>query len=202
MTSLLTIIFLIFYKFINLLGVIGLILAFWIMSSNFLNLIFKTKSYSKETLIAHFGVGLLILGITGSSVWQEEKVVRMKLNNQVIMKDYTILFNEMNEIKGKNYFAIQGNFLVNKNKNMITNLKPEKRLYPVTNIITTEVSIHTNLSRDLYIVLGDGNINDGWVVRIYINPLVVWIWIGTFLIFVGGVLAAKKSLNKTKRVLA
>jgi cytochrome c-type biogenesis protein CcmF len=167
-----------------------------------LNLIFKTKSYSKETLIAHFGVGLLILGITGSSVWQEEKVVRMKLNNQVIMKDYTILFNEMNEIKGKNYFAIQGNFLVNKNKNMITNLKPEKRLYPVTNIITTEASIHTNLSRDLYIVLGDGNINDGWVVRIYINPLVVWIWIGTFLIFVGGVLAAKKSLNKTKRVLA
>ena len=110
------------------------------------------------------------------------------------------IFNDINEIKGQNYVAIQGDFLVNSKKNKITNLKPEKRLYPVTNIVTTEAAIHTNLARDLYIVLGDGNSNDGWVVRFYINPLVIWIWIGVVFMFVGGILSIKKSVNK-KRII-
>ena len=199
-TIILTLSFLYFYKFINFIGIIGIFLAFWIISNNLLNLILKTKGCSKETILAHFGVGLLILGITSSSVWQEERVARMNVKDQVTIKNYTIVFNEINEIKGQNYVAIQGNFLVSSKKNKITNLKPEKRLYPVTNIITTEAAIHTNLVRDLYIVLGNGNSNDGWVVRFYINPLVIWIWIGVVFMFVGGILSIKKSLNK-KRII-
>ena len=198
--TILTLSFLYFYKFINFTGIIGIFLAFWIMSNNFLNLIFKTKGYSKETALAHFGVGLLILGISGSSVWQEEKVARMNMQDKMTIKNYTIIFNEINEIKGQNYVAIQGNFLVNNKKNKITNLKPEKRLYPVTNIVTTEAAIHTNLARDLYIVLGDGNSNDGWVIRFYINPLVIWIWIGVMFMFIGGFFSIKKSLVKRKNV--
>ena len=64
-------------------------------------------------------------------------------------------------------------------KNIVAKLKPENRFYPITNIFTSEVSIHTNLIRDLYIVLGEGNSKDGWTVKIYYNPLVIWIWIGT-----------------------
>ena len=200
-TIVLALSFLYFYKFISFIGIVGIFLAFWIISNNLLNLIFKTKGCSKETILAHFGVGLLILGITSSSVWQEEKVARMNIKDQVTIKNYTIIFNDINEIKGQNYVAIQGDFLVNSKKNKITNLKPEKRLYLVTNIVTTEAAIHTNLARDLYIVLGDGNSNDGWVVRFYINPLVIWIWIGVVFMFVGGILSIKKSLDK-KRIIA
>ena len=194
----LTLSFLYFYKFINFMGIIGIFLAFWIISNNFLNLIFKAKGYAKETVLAHFGVGLLILGIAGSSVWQEVKVARMNVKDKMTIKNYTIIFNEINEIKGQNYVAIQGNFLVNNKKNKITHLKPEKRLYPVTNIVTTEAAIHTSLARDLYIVLGDGNSSDGWVIRFYINPLVVWIWIGVMFMFVGGLFSIKKNLSKRK----
>ena len=72
-------------------------------------------------------------------------------------------------------------------KNIITKLRPENRFYPITNIFTSVVSIHTNLIRDLYIVLGDGNLDQGWVVKIYYNPLVIWIWIGALTIFLGGI---------------
>ena len=57
------------------------------------------------------------------------------------------------------------------------------------------MSIHTNLLRDLYVVLGDGDINEGWVIRIYNNPLVIWIWIGVLIIFSGGLLALKDNLK-------
>jgi len=150
-------------------------------------------------IIAHLGIGLLILGITGSSVWQEEKISRMKINNEAKINKYNILFKEINEIKGPNYVALQGNFLVSDDKkNIIARLKPENRFYPITNNFTTEASIHTNLLRDLYIVLGDGNPNDGWVVRIYYNPLVIWIWIGALTIFLGGIVSMTNNLKKLK----
>jgi len=48
----------------------------------------------------------------------------------------------------------------------------------------------------LYIVLGEGNLKDGWIVRIYLNPLVVWIWIGTLVIFIGGIVSMTNNIKK------
>ena len=89
--------------------------------------------------------------------------------------------------------------MYNQKNKIITILKPENRIYPVTNNTSSEVSIHSNLLRDLYIVLGEGDINEGWVVRIYYNPLVVWIWIGVLIIFIGGLLALKNNLTILRR---
>ena len=150
-------------------------------------------------IIAHLGIGLLILGITGSSIWQEEKITKMKISSETKIEKYNIVFEKINEIRGSNYVALQGNFLIyDEEKNIIAKLKPENRFYPITNNFTTEASIHTNLFRDLYIVLGEGNLNDGWVVRIYYNPLVIWIWIGALVIFLGGIISININLKKLK----
>ena len=150
-------------------------------------------------IIAHLGVGLLILGITGSSIWQEEKIIRMKIEEKTKIEKYNIVFKEINEIRGSNYLALRGSFLVyDHKKNVITKLKPENRFYPITNNFTTEASIHTNLLRDLYIVLGEGNLKNGWTVRIYYNPLVIWIWIGAMVIFVGGITSININIKKIK----
>ena len=151
----------------------GILLAFWIISNNLIIFFQKIANRSNGMIIAHLGIGLLILGITGSSVWQEEKITRMKINNEVKINKYTISFKKINEIIGPNYVALQGNFLASDDKkNIIAILKPENRFYPITNNFTTEASIHTDLFRDLYIVLGEGNLNDGWVVRIYYLSLI------------------------------
>ena len=192
-----TIFILIAYKPNSVLGVVGIILAFWIISNNLLILIKKNKNYSKGMIIAHLGIGLLILGITGSSTWQEEKILKMNINNQVQIKKYNIIFEKINEIKGSNYVALQGKFLVyDNNKKFITELRPENRFYPITNIFTTEASINTNLFRDLYMVLGEGNSENGWVVKIYYNPLVMWIWLGALIIFLGGLISLSNNLKK------
>jgi len=201
------------YGSYNMLGLVGIILAFWIISNILLTtiqqLIVKNKEvtqenipkYSSGMIIAHLGVALLILGITGSSIWQKEKIIRMKINDETSIHNYNIVFKEVSEVTGPNYVALQGNFWVyNNKKNIITKLKPENRFYPVTNNSTTEASIHANLARDLYVVLGDGDVNEGWIVRIYYNPLVVWIWIGAFAIFLGGLFSMKNNLKKMKRL--
>jgi cytochrome c-type biogenesis protein CcmF len=213
LTSVISIIFFWVYRPYNMLGLVGIILAFWIISNILLTLvpqlILKNKKfiqdnipkYSNGMIIAHLGIALLILGITGSSIWQKEKIIRMKVNDKTVIHNYNIVFKEINKIAGPNYLALQGNFWIyNKNKNIIAELKPENRFYPVANNSTTEASIHTNLLRDLYIVLGEGDINKGWVVRIYYNPLVIWIWIGAFMIFLGGLFSIKSNLKFIKRL--
>jgi len=198
-TTIFTIIFFSIYRSFSLIGIVGVILAFWIISNNLMIIYKKKINHSNGMIVSHLGVGLLILGITGSSAWQTEKIINMKVNNEVNINKYKIVFDSINEIKGPNYLALRGNFVVyNKKNNIITTLKPENRFYPITGSFTSEASIHTNLHRDLYIVLGEGNLNEGWTIRIYYNPLVIWIWIGALTIFLGGLISINRNLKKLK----
>tara|TARA_Y100000590_G_scaffold24989_1_gene28452 strand:- start:2380 stop:4263 length:1884 start_codon:yes stop_codon:yes gene_type:complete len=198
-TVVVTIFTFIFFKTNNLIGILGILLAIWIISNNLILFLKKKENITSAVTIAHLGVGLLILGITGSSVWQYEKIEKMKIGNETSVKNYTIVLEKINELKGPNYVALQGNFFVyDGKKKIVTKLKPENRYYLIENAFTTEASIHTNLLRDLYIVIGEGNLKDGWTVRIYYNPLVIWIWIGAFTIFVGGIVSINKNIKKFK----
>jgi len=200
-TGMLTLIIFTIYKSYSVIAIVGIILAFWIISNNLSLLIKKNKTVSTGMLISHLGIGLLILGMTGSSVWQEEKIINMYINNEVKIEKYNIVFEKVREVKGENYIGLQGNFLVFDHKKVfITKLKPENRYYPITNNFTTEASIHSNLARDLYIVLGEGNKKDGWTIRIYYNPLVAWIWIGSFIIFLGGIISMNINSKKLKNI--
>ena len=199
LTGIMTILIFLFYQSYSAIGIMGIILAFWIISNNLLMIFKKNRNYSAGMIVSHLGVGLLILGITGSSVWQTEKIIRMKIEDQTKIEKYTIVFEKIDEIKGANYLALQGNFLVyDEEKNIITKLKPQNRFYPITNNFTTEASIHANLLRDLYVVFGEGNLKDGWIVKFYYNPLVIWIWIGALIIFFGGIISIKINLNKLR----
>jgi len=188
-----------FFKLNNFFGIIGITLSSWIIINIIvIEIIKKNKKnilkQSYSMIIAHLGIALIILGITGSSIWQKENILRMKINESINFQNYQISFNKIEEIKGYNYLALRGSFYVyDLNNEMITILEPENRFYNVTKNSTTEASIHTNLIRDLYIVMGEGNFDDGWVVRMYYNPLVIWIWIGVFVTFIGGILAIYKN---------
>jgi len=197
-TLLMTIFIFIIYREYSFIGVLGIFLAFWIISNN-LFFVYKKKNQSIGMITAHLGIGLLILGITGSSIWQEEKIAKMQVNSEVTINKYNIVFKKISEITGPNYVALQADFeIYNNKKSIITTLQPQNRFYPITNNFTSEASIHTNLFRDLYIVLGEGSFDKGWTVRIYYNPLVIWIWIGALTIFLGGALSVNNNLKKIK----
>ena len=59
-----------------------------------------------------------------------------------------------------------------------------------------------NLGRELMelFVLGEGNSNEGWIVKIYYNPLVIWIWIGAIFVFLGGIISINNNLRTEKNL--
>jgi cytochrome c-type biogenesis protein CcmF len=156
--------------------------------------------------IAHFGVGVIVAGITATSAWQIERVLLMRVGDTLEIAGYTVKFAGTDRADGSNYFSRRGTFEVASQGRPVTTMHPEKRFFPVQGMPTTEAAIHTTILADLYIVLGDieapsqpggGSPNflpdpkpdTAWTVRIYYNPLVPWIWIGAMIAVAGGIVS-------------
>ena len=159
--------------------------------------------------IAHIGFGLIVFGISAVSAWELEDIRVVNLNETYEISGYSIKLTKVQEFAKLNYVTRQGVFVVEKADRLVATLFPEKRFYPVQSTSTTEAAIDTSLFRDIYLVLGDKKSDDTWVVRTYIKPFIIWIWIGALTIAAGGALSltdrryrlATVTKNRSKRLL-
>jgi cytochrome c-type biogenesis protein CcmF len=136
--------------------------------------------------IAHAGLGLTVLGITGVSIWQTETIVAMKPNTPVAHAGYAVTLEEVQTLRGPNYIAERGKLVYRRDGAVAAVLQPERRLYAVQRRATTEAAIRTTVFADLYATLGESDGQGGWTVRLYHNPLAPWIWLGAAAAALGG----------------
>ncbi len=136
--------------------------------------------------IAHSGLAIAVAGIVVAQAWRAESIVLMRPGDTVEVAGYGITFDGVREIAGPNYAAERGAFTVTRGGREVVRLFPEKRMYPVQQMPTTEAAIYTTWLADLYVVIGDADGAGGWSTRIYHNPLVPWMWIGALVMVLGG----------------
>lgn len=139
------------------------------------------------TLLAHFGVGLMVAGIVGTTAYRQEHVLLMKPGDKMQAAGYDVTFLSASQGRGPNYREELATFSVTRNGEPMTELLPSKRIYDMPPQPTTEAGIYNAWGGDLYIVIGDEQLKDGsYAVRVYFNPLVRFIWIGALIMFLGG----------------
>jgi cytochrome c-type biogenesis protein CcmF len=138
------------------------------------------------TLAAHFGVGMLVVGIIATSAYREEHILVMKPGQTLSVAGYDVTFTGVDSSRGPNYREDFADFDVKRGSALVTRLTPSKRLYDAPPQPTTEAGIHASWRGDLYLVIGDAQPDGGYAVRAYFNPLVRFIWIGTLIMFLGG----------------
>ena len=136
--------------------------------------------------LAHFGVGMLVVGIVATSAYREERILVMKPGEQATLAGYTLAFRGVAPARGPNYREALGVFDVSRGSAPVARLEPAKRIYDAPPQPTTEAGIHAAWRGDLYVVLGDEQTAGGYTVRIFFNPLVRFIWMGALLMFAGG----------------
>ena len=144
---------------------------------------------SHGTAIAHFGAGLMLLGIVATSAYQSEKVLVMKSGERTEIAGYELTFQGVHPGRGPNYREEVGHFRVQRGGAYVTDLEPSKRLYDMPPQPTSEAGIHAAWRGDLYTVLGDAQKDGGFAIRLYFNPLVRLIWIGALVMFLGALLS-------------
>lgn len=136
--------------------------------------------------LAHMGLAIAVAGIVVSSTWSEEKVARLSVGQSVVLGQKTYHFETAEALEGPNYTAVKGIFHLLEDGELVATLTPEKRLYKVRAMPTTEAAVRSGFIGDDYIALGDQDERGAWVVRVYRKPMLSWIWFGCTLLVIGG----------------
>lgn len=180
-------------------AILGLWLSFWILFNLISFMIirksngqFKIKKPSQSQLamiLAHFGIGITIIGLVLTTTYSEQRNLSMKVGEKIKMGAYQFQLEAIDNIKGPNYSGVQATMLVTSHAKIVAKLYPQLRQFLVGNEIISKTSINIGLFRDLYVALGSPLSGNAWEFRIYYKPFVRWIWAGGLLMILGGILA-------------
>ena len=144
-------------------------------------------------ILAHLGIGILIIGVTGSSILKEEKIQFQSVGEDIMIKEFNVKFLGVKSVEGENYISQMGLFDVSKDGKVLKRMTPEKRFYNSGKQMTTEAAISSGIFGDLYIALGDKSENDPnekkWTTRIWYNPFTLWIWMSVILLALAGLIS-------------
>jgi cytochrome c-type biogenesis protein CcmF len=154
--------------------------------------------------LIHFGVVVMFIGLAGSA-FNQSKELEMSFGDSIQLDGYKIVCQSYSQDSTPNYdtdFALLDVF---HNGKKITRLTPERRIYFADTDhaqASTVVAIHSTLANDLYVVFEGRNPDtDKPIIKVFINPLVNWIWIGVGVVIFGTLIAlVPPLLPPTRRV--
>ncbi|MFL4976570.1 MAG: heme lyase CcmF/NrfE family subunit, partial [Microvirga sp.] len=141
------------------------------------------------TALAHFGLGVSLLGIVCETQWGAERIASVKPGQTLELRGYELRFDGLEERQGPNYRELAGRFTVSRNGETIAVMEPAKRSFPARENATTEAALMTRGFSQLYLSLGDPGSDGAINVRLYHKPLVLLIWLGAVVMALGGALS-------------
>ncbi len=186
------------------LGPVGVALGVWVVGGALMDIWLRTgrgdvagrlgrlmrlprADWGKFT--AHSGLGITVFAIAALLAWEAEDIRIAQIGDRWEVGIHEIEVLSVEAIEGPNYFG-QGSLMqVYRNGRAVGTVFPEKRVYPVAGMPTTEAGIRNGVLRDVYVVLGDPQVGGGWAVRTYIKPFANWIWGGSILMALGGLIS-------------
>ena len=186
------------------LGPVGVLLGLWVVLGSAADLWARTgrgaitnrlrrltrlprADWGKAT--AHAGLGVTVFAVAGLVGWEQEDIRVVQIGEAYSFGGYEITLRDVRDVEGPNYLSTMGFMDVERNGRLVSTLTPEKRIYPVAGMPTTEAGINYRFLHDVYLVLGDPQQGGGWAVRSYIKPFANWLWAGCAIMALGGLLS-------------
>jgi cytochrome c-type biogenesis protein CcmF len=196
-------------------SVLGYLMAYWIIAGTLTDLVTRVAPAYKQgrlfngvrqlgraqtgMMLAHLGVAAFILGVTVVRTHETERDVKMKPGDTTEVGGYVFKLTALRDEQGPNYRMKRGFVEISRDGKLLATLTPEKRVYKVQQNPMTEAAIDSNLARDLYVSMGEELPDGAWTLRVQHKPMVVWIWLGCFIMAFGGGLAASDKRYRAAR---
>jgi cytochrome c-type biogenesis protein CcmF len=139
--------------------------------------------------VIHFGIALMFIGFAGSAFTLHEQA-EVLAGEEFTVGKYRMVVRNFQETDNPNYLASRAEIDVFIGDRLFKTMYPERRLYQASQQPTTEVAIHHRLNEDIYLVFAGMAEDSGRaVIQVYINPLVMWVWIGGAVLVLGTLIA-------------
>lgn len=151
-----------------------------------LHLLRRQPAATYSFLIGHLGLAVFTAAVAAMSIWAQEDIVRLKVGESLSVAEHSFTLEGLSSGQRENYQYLSATLSVAKAGRNLSTLKSEQRYYPVRQMVTTEAGFRPHAKATLFAAIGEGNPNDGWIIRAYYHPFVVWIWIGALLMALAG----------------
>lgn len=179
---LITIILLWFFDYRNPISIFAIASAVCVIFVAFFKFLTKKTWKNSSALAAigaHAGIALISIGVAFSGPYSLEKDFFLAKNESAEIGSYKITLEKISESAGKGFDSLQITMKVFKNGDFIGYLYPERRIYhKFGSMQFSEVDVISSLSRDIYSSLLGMDETHSVMVKISIEPLINWIWIG------------------------
>ncbi len=137
--------------------------------------------------LVHFGIVVMFIGIAGGAFNQQHEQ-EMGFGNSIHMGPYKLVCRSFSQDSNPNFDTEYALLDIFKNNRKITELSPEKRFYNASQTNSTVVANHSTLQNDLYVIYEGKNPDTGRpIIKVFLNPLINWIWIGVGVVILGTV---------------
>ena len=147
--------------------------------------------------VVHLGILIIALGVMGSHAWSVQTETTLHRGETAELAGYRFRFDGLTAVEESNHFKVIGAFTVS-NGHPLGVLRPAKKFYPQEQAPIAYVDYRLGLREDLYLVLGDFA-RDGSqaTIKLQVNRLVSWIWIGGVVLTLGALLAILPERHKS-----
>jgi len=134
--------------------------------------------------LAHLGLVVVVVGIGASHFGQQEKDVTLQPGEGVTVSGYTLTYTGSQQ----RLLSDHTEFIAGMRFGDQT-LEPSRATYATLGgQALTHVAISTTSVADVYVVLAGTNDDGSASFRVFVNPLVTWIWAGGAVVILGVVL--------------
>jgi cytochrome c-type biogenesis protein CcmF len=139
--------------------------------------------------LVHFGIVVLFIGIAGGA-FNQSKEMEMSFGDTLLLGPYRVVCQSYTQDSNPNYDTEYALLDIYKYNKKITQLTPERRFYNASQTTSTIVANHSTLENDLYVVYEGKNPDTNHpIIKVFINPLIAWIWIGVAIVVLGTLIA-------------
>ena len=147
--------------------------------------------------VVHLGILVVALGVAGSQAWSRQTEATLSRGESVELAGYKVRFDSLAASEESNHFKVAGTFTVANGARRPTVLYPAKKFYPQEQTPIAYVDYRLGFIEDVYLVLGDFA-RDGSqaTVKVQVNRMVSWLWIGGFILTLGAALAVRPEGRK------
>ena len=150
--------------------------------------------------IIHFGIVVMFIGIAGGA-FNQAREMEMSYGDTLSIGPYQLICRSITQDSKAEYDTDYAVLDVTRNGKYITQLSPEKRVYFAGTDheqSSTIVALHSTAQADLYTVFEGKNPDTGRpIIKVFLNPLIAWIWIGVVIVVAGTFIALAPNLVRS-----
>jgi cytochrome c-type biogenesis protein CcmF len=151
--------------------------------------------------IVHIGMVLLTLGVVGSSVYKIEVRKSVQPGESFAAGAFTFTFNGLRSERERDRDTLVAVVTVAKDGTEIATLEPHRHFYIASQQPATIPAIHSSIMEDAYLSFGVYDSASGLgTFQAFINPLVIWVWLGGLVYIVGWFIAGWPDMTEEKRL--